>query len=197
MATQYDDQVGIIIIGDSSVGKTCLLKRFTSNIFFEQAMTTLGIELFKKVVEIKKKKYLVKIWDSCGQERLHAITYNYYKNADGIIVVYDINNKNTFDTLDNWVESINEICEEEVPYIIIGNKTDLERMVSKEDIDNFQNQHKDRKMFECSCKTGEGTTEPFMNLIEQIINCKKKRQEGFNLSSSQNKTGNNTEKKCC
>ena len=198
MSKNYDKSLSMILIGNTSVGKTCLTKRYTENVFSENLLTTVGVELFKKIIEIDKLKYEIKIWDSCGQERLHSITFNYYKNADGILLVYDLSDHDTFSTLQRWLDSINEICDIDIPVVIVGNKMDLERKVEKSEIDAFYSKTK-IKMFECSCKTGEKTTEPFDELIRKIIVYKIDHGvEGFNLNKNKIlKLSNEDKKKCC
>ena len=149
MSKNYDKSLSMILIGNTSVGKTCLTKRYNENVFSENLLTTVGVELFKKIIEIDKLKYEIKIWVSCGQERLHSITFNYYKNADGILLVYDLSDHDTFSTLQRWLDSINEICDIDIPVVIVGNKMDLERKVNKSEIDAFYSKTK-IKMFECS-----------------------------------------------
>ena len=98
----------IIMIGDYSVGKTTLLQRFTEGIYNEKTLSTIGIELFKKEISINNKKYIMKIWDTCGQEKFRSISKNYYHNADGIMVLFDINSKFSFEHLYDWIESLNQ-----------------------------------------------------------------------------------------
>ena len=83
--------------------------RFIDNTFSENLLTTLGVELFKKVVNIHGIFYQIKIWDTCGQERLRALTTNYYRNADGIMLLFDLTQLNTFNNIPNWIESVQEI----------------------------------------------------------------------------------------
>ena len=83
---KYEDSINIIIIGDTNVGKTTLMKRYINDKFTENIIPSLGIELYRKIKEINGKKYLIKIWDTCGQERFKALTQNYYRNADGVMI---------------------------------------------------------------------------------------------------------------
>ena len=92
----FKDTISIITIGDSSVGKTSIIKKFSDNNFSIGTLPTIGVELFKTELNINGENYLIKIWDTCGQERLRALTSNYYKNADGIILVYGINSNESF-----------------------------------------------------------------------------------------------------
>ena len=114
------ESLKIIIIGDTSVGKTSLMKRFIEGFYNDKTLSTIGIELFKKEVSIQDKQYIMKIWDTCGQERFRSISKNYYHNAHGIILVFDINNKSSFEHLSEWTESINQnISNKNTPLVIV------------------------------------------------------------------------------
>ena len=95
--------LNIIIIGDTSVGKTTLMKRFIDGVYNEKILSTLGVELFRKQVKINEKDYVFKIWDTCGQERFRTLTKNYYKNAEGIMLLFDIHSLDSFPHLNNWM----------------------------------------------------------------------------------------------
>ena len=188
----FKDSLSIITIGDSSVGKTSLIKKFSDNSFSTGTLPTIGVELFKTELIINNEKYLIKIWDTCGQERLRALTSNYYKNADGILLVYDVNSDETFNNLGIWFESIDQNCGRKPPIIIIGNKIDLGGKIDDEIMKDFKNKNKDYVMFQCSAKTGENINEAFVKLSEMIIKDKEERKKIF--------LGNgriNNKKNCC
>ena len=103
MTKKNDLTFKILILGDSNVGKTSLLLKFTDNIFNETYITTIGVEYKEKEITLDNIKYKLNIWDTAGQERFKSITKNFFKSADGIIFVYDITNKSTFDNIKNWL----------------------------------------------------------------------------------------------
>ena len=158
----------IIMIGDSSVGKTTLMRRYIEGIYNQKTLSTIGIELFKKEVSIQNKKYVMKIWDTCGQEKFRAISKNYYHNADGIMLLFDINSYDTFEHLSGWIESINQNISKDTPFIIVANKCDLDHLVTDQEIEEYSTKNK-VKVFKTSSKDNINVDEPFLYLGEEII----------------------------
>ena len=158
----------IIMIGDSSVGKTTLMRRYIEGIHNQKTLSTIGIELFKKEVSIQNKKYVMKIWDTCGQEKFRAISKNYYNNADGIMLLFDINSHDTFEHLSDWTESINQNTSKDTPLIIVASKCDLEHLVTDQEIEEYSTKNK-VKVFKTSSKDNINVEEPFLYLGEEII----------------------------
>jgi len=130
----YDLLFKLLLIGDSGVGKTCVLFRFSDDTFNTTFISTIGIDFKIKTVELQGKKIKLQIWDTAGQERFHTITTSYYRGANGILLVYDITNPKSFDNISKWLRNINEHASEDVERMLIGNKCDMEekRMISKE-----------------------------------------------------------------
>lgn len=126
--------------------------RFIDNTFSENLLNTLGVELFQKVVNINGIFYQIKIWDTCGQERLRALTANYYRNADGIMLLFDLTQISTFNNLQNWIESVQEKVQDQLPLVIVGNKTDLiEHQVTTDMIKNLSKKY-EVEIFKTSAK---------------------------------------------
>ena len=135
----------MVIIGESAVGKTCIFKKITSGVFNEKSISTIGIDrrtlTFKINTSDGEKDVDVQLWDTAGQERFRSITTTYYKSSQGLLLMYDITNKETFDSLDGWFQSINESLGESNNYLVVllGNKVDLinnepdKRQVAAED----------------------------------------------------------------
>ena len=190
----FTDTISIITIGDSSVGKTSIIRRFIDNNFSVGTLPTIGVELFKTELKINDEKYLIKIWDTCGQERLRALTSNYYKNADGIILVYDVNSNDSFLNLEKWFKSIEDNCGSKPPIIILGNKIDLRGNIDDDIMNEFKKDNKNYLMFECSAKTGKNINEAFISLSENIIKNKKNIEQGFELDKYEK---NKTKSTCC
>jgi small GTP-binding protein len=116
----------ILCIGDSGVGKTCLISRFTEEAFSSTFISTIGIDFKIKNIEIEGKNVKLQIWDTAGQERFQTITANYYRGAMGIILVYDITKPKSFDNIGRWLKTIHEHSTVGVEKILVGNKCDLE-----------------------------------------------------------------------
>ena len=187
MSTTYEDSFSIILIGDPSVGKTSLMKRykkttncrFIDNTFSENLLNTLGVELFQKVVNINGIFYQIKILDTCGQERLRALTANYYRNADGLMLLFDLTQISTFNNLQNWIESVQEKVQDQLPLVIVGNKTDLiEHQVTTDMIKNLSKKY-EVEIFKTSAKNGDESGKPLIRLAEEIIENKKTRRSIF------------------
>ena len=159
----------ILLIGDSAVGKTSILFRYINDEFPECYMSTIGVEYKIKALIINGKKVNLRIWDTSGQERYRSITQNFYRNANGILFVFDITNKESFNNIKIWLTD-SENCETKVTKILIGNKIDLkdERKVDMEAIEKFA-EKKEMKYFETSAKEGINIDEIFRELAEQIL----------------------------
>ena len=169
----YDKTCQLLIIGDSSVGKTSLITRYTNGTFKEEYLATVGLDYYSKEEVINNKTINIKLWDTAGQERYKSLTQNYFKNAEGVLLTYDITNSESFDNLKEWISSIKKNMEGKdifIPVIIIGNKIDMEesRETSKEDAEKFAKEN-NYKYFETSAKTGEGVDNAIRELIIQIL----------------------------
>ena len=163
-------QFKIILIGDSSVGKTSLVNRFMGFDFQENYACTINADFKIKSLSIDATtKAELTIWDTCGQERFRALTRQYFKDAHGIILLYDINNENSFKGLSIWLNEIKNYCNNEVSIILVGNKIDLDnRKITKEEGNSFAT--KNGLMYvETSSKDGINIDTPFENLAYDII----------------------------
>eukprot|EP00397_Hematodinium_sp_SG-2012_P041352 GEMP01045520.1.p1 GENE.GEMP01045520.1~~GEMP01045520.1.p1 ORF type:complete len:214 (+),score=45.28 GEMP01045520.1:31-642(+) len=131
----YDHLFKLVLIGDSGVGKSCLLLRFADDKFTDSYITTIGVDFRFKTIPVEEKTVKLQIWDTAGQERFRTITSAYYRGADGIIMVYDTTDRSSFERVDEWLVEVNRYANENTCKILIGNKCDLEdeRQVSKEE----------------------------------------------------------------
>ena len=201
---QYEEKIQLLIIGDSTVGKTSILNRYTKGEFNPNYLATLGIDFFKKDEILNGKTIRIKIWDTAGEERYKSLTQGYFRNAEGIIIVYDVSNKDTFDNLKFWIQSIKthiNIDKQNIPSIIIGNKIDLpEREVSKDEGKNFAREEK-MEYFETSAKSGDGIDESIKCLAYKVINksnnnSKDKKEKNLEIKIDVNDDGKKKDK-CC
>lgn len=130
-----DFKLKIVVVGDSGVGKTNLIRRFIQDDFQSNSKATVGVEFFSKSFKMNDNVFKIEIWDTAGQERYKSITAAYYKGAKGGLVVYDVTSKTSFDNVDNWVSEIKEKASTDMKTMMIGNKIDLkdERAVSTEE----------------------------------------------------------------
>ncbi|CAO3693216.1 unnamed protein product [Rhizopus stolonifer] len=162
----------LLLIGNSSVGKSSLLLRFTDDTFLPQdeVSATIGVDFKLSMMEMKEKIYKLTIWDTAGQERFRTLTSSYYRGAQGVILVYDVCNRETFDGLDSWFNEVNTYCSSsDVVKMIIGNKVDKtsSRVVSYEEGEALAK--KSQALFiECSAKTKIGVKQAFEELVEKV-----------------------------
>ena len=192
----YDDKCQLLIIGNSTVGKTSILSKYASKIFNENYLATVGLDFFTKDETIDNKIIRIKIWDTAGQERYKALTKCFFQKAQGVMVVFDVTNQKSFDDLKFWLDSIKtHIYEDEyVPIVIIGNKIDLQkRVVQKKDAADFA-QKNHYHYYETSAKTGDGVDMAIRELVKSVMNNagKKNGRENLRISLNKKKSG-----KCC
>eukprot|EP01016_Furgasonia_blochmanni_P012680 TRINITY_DN1633_c0_g2_i1.p3 TRINITY_DN1633_c0_g2~~TRINITY_DN1633_c0_g2_i1.p3 ORF type:complete len:215 (+),score=25.89 TRINITY_DN1633_c0_g2_i1:837-1481(+) len=159
----------LLILGDSKVGKTSILTNFTENVFASHTAPTLGIDYKIKKVTIDGTEIKLQLWDTAGQERFRAITQNFYKNAMGVVLVFDLTDERTFQNLTNWLVSINTYSGENVTKILLCNKCDMTEKikVQAEKIAQFASVYK-IPYFETSAKTGKNINEAFTCLAREI-----------------------------
>ena len=168
-ATSSINNYKIVVIGDINVGKTSILSRFRYGSFEQSYMPTLGIDFFTKNLFYEDKTIRLILWDTAGQERFRSLIPSYLKNADCIIIVYDITNKDSFNSLAHWLNDAKNNTIEGTIFVICGNKIDLKekRVVTNEEIDEYIN--KENLLYvECSAMNGEGIKELF-NLIAKNL----------------------------
>lgn len=164
----YDFYLKLLMLGNSGVGKSSLLSRFTDNYFPLFLMGTAGIDFKQKYITLEDKKIKLEIFDTAGQERFHCITTNYYNGVMGIILVYDISDKISFDDVHKWMIQIKENVGEDVVIFLVGNKIDKERSVLTEEGKNLAEKY---KVFfvETSAKESNNIDEIFMDLVKDIL----------------------------
>ena len=171
MAKQaYDHLFKILLIGDSGVGKTCILCRFSDDSFNASFISTIGIDFKMKTIELNGKKIKLQIWDTAGQERFFTITSTYYRGAMGIMLVYDISDGKSFDSIGKWLRNIDENTDNEVVRMIIGNKCDLDdrRAVSTERGQEIAKSHS-VSFLETSAKTNINISRAFHDITLSIL----------------------------
>ena len=175
----YDVKCQLLIIGDSTVGKTSILSCFANGTFNSNYLATVGLENFTKDEIIDDKTIRIKIWDTAGQERYKSLTKGFFRNAEGVMLVYDVTNSETYENLKFWLQSIkNNISSDmgDLPIIIIGNKIDLEeREVQFKEAEKFWKEQ-GYQYFETSAKTGENVDKIFEESAKEI---NKKINEGY------------------
>jgi len=181
MARTYDYLFKLLLIGDSGVGKTCILFRFSEDAFNTSFISTIGIDFKIRTIELDGKKIKLQIWDTAGQERFRTITTAYYRGAMGIMLVYDITNEKSFENIKNWIRNIEEHASYDVEKMILGNKCDItdRRQVSKEKGEQLAIEY-GIKFMETSAKASINVEEAFYALARDIKLKMEKRLEHAN-----------------
>jgi len=167
---QADKKYKIIWVGDSGVGKTCLLTKALKNFFDQEIKSTLGFEYFNITINLKDKKILLQTWDTCGQESFECIVNIFYKRAKLAILVYSIDDRKSFDRINFWLSEIRLNANENTKLILIGNKNDLEkrREVSYEEGKSFSKVNGFDLFMESSAKEGD-TPNLILNKAAKIL----------------------------
>ena len=197
----------IITLGDSMVGKTSLILRYLENTFSSNYLSTIGFDIKKKFIKFENgDKIKLIIHDTAGQERFKSLSANYIKKTNGILIIYDITNKQSFINVENWIKCAKEEITKEIPIYLVGNKSDLEeeRMIKTEDGDNIAIQY-GLKFYETSCQNGNNVEKCFTDLAKDVINFLKKEEVKENKNNNKEQEKNlklNTKKeekkkKCC
>ncbi len=188
-AEEEIEKINIITLGDTGVGKTCYILKYTDDFFQPVHLSTVGVDFKLKLLTFNDQKYRIYLYDTTGQERFKSISLNIIKNADGIILMYDITLKDTFKEISDWMNSIKQIKRDDFPIVLVGNKCDLEeeRSISKEDGENLAKQH-NIEFFETSNKNGINIEESALTLIKKIIEYKKLNGDLKTIKLKQKKT---------
>ena len=192
-----DKKYKIIWIGDSGVGKTCLLTKALKNFFDQELKSTLGFEYHNITININDKKILLQTWDTCGQESFKCIVNMFYKRAKLAILVYSIDNRKSFEGINFWLNELRINSGEQTKLILIGNKTDLDdkREVSYEEGKNFSQLNGFNFFSETSAKEGEAPLEVLTKAAEILYNyekeCKDKKDKDKNNNEINNNNKNN------
>ena len=169
---QYDLSFKLIFIGDSSVGKSCLTTKAVKNNFEEYYQATVGFEFLTFNMKVNDKVVKLQIWDTCGQEIYKSLISNFYRNSSLAVLVYAIDNKESFNHVENWLNDLKSQANEDVRIFLVGNKSDLEedRKVSKEEGEKYKlDQHLDLFM-ETSAKTGQNARNVLVEAAKILYN---------------------------
>lgn len=184
----YDYLFKLVLVGQSSVGKSSLLMRFCDDTFFPSMTSTLGIDFKIKTIEINDKKVKLNVFDSSGQERFRSITQSFYRGASGILLVFDCTNLESMKDLQYWINESHRYAGEKTPIIILANKSDLPAQISIEEAKIFAKEN-NCEFFVTSAKTGENVEEAFQALAQSCISTvsktpiQKTSSENVNLGS--------------
>jgi small GTP-binding protein len=188
-----DKKYKIIWIGDSGVGKTCLLTKALKNFFDEELKSTLGFEYHNITININDKKILLQTWDTCGQESFKCIVNMFYKRAKLAILVYSIDNRKSFEGINFWLNELRINSGDNTKLILIGNKNDLDdqREVSYEEGKNFSQLNGFNFFSETSAKEGEAPLEVLTKAAEILYNYEKESKNGKDKNNNEINSNDN------
>lgn len=186
MGSDYDYLFKLLLIGDSGVGKSCLLLRFADDTYTESYISTIGVDFKIRTIELDGKTIKLQIWDTAGQERFRTITSSYYRGAHGIIVVYDVTDMESFNNVRTWLGEIDKYATDNVNKLLVGNKCDL---VVKKVVDvNTAKDFADSlgiPFLETSAKNATNVEQAFMTMSSEI----KRRVDSQSAAPGRGTTG--------
>ena len=208
---QYDISFKIIVIGDSGVGKSCLTTQVVRNNFQEFYQATVGFEFLTFNLRINNNVVKLQIWDTCGQEVYKSLISNFYRNSSLALILYAINNRDSFKHAENWLNDLKNQSNPNVRVFLVGNKSDLEneRVVTKEEAEQFKNEKKLDKFIETSAKTGENARSALLEAAKLLYkdylkakqDLKNDGEDGDNGQKGnkleRKKNPEKSQKKCC
>merc|ERR1712227_720851 len=169
MTQEYDYLFKLLLIGDSGVGKSCLLLRFADDTYTESYISTIGVDFKIRTIDVDGKTIKLQIWDTAGQERFKTITSSYYKGAHGIIVTYDITDRDSFAKVSEWMSEVDKHAQENISRILVGNKKDLEeqRQVPYNEAKDLAD-HFNVRFLETSAKNAQNVEDAFTLMTREI-----------------------------
>ena len=189
----------IMLLGNTAVGKTSFILKYTENTFQEVHLSTIGVDFRIKSITYENKKYKLSIYDTTGQERFKSLAFSLIKNVDGIILMYDVTDVSTFNSIPNWIQSAREKKGQNYPMILLGNKIDLidRRKITKEEGEEIANKN-GLDFFEISNKESVNIENAILTLVKKIlINIEQNGGKENSTSIISSQAFNIKKKKCC
>jgi len=189
----YDYLFKLLIIGDAGVGKSSLLLRFADNTFTSAYINTIGVDFKIRTVKLDGITIKLQIWDTAGQERFRTITATYYRGTHGVIVVYDVTDKESFENVRRWMNEIDNNCDTNqnaVNRVLVGNKCDMQNevAVTQQEADDYA-QSINVKHFRCSAKENTAVEDMFTQITRMALNAKRRQEQ--NANPNQHRGGGN------
>ena len=197
ISQDYDYLFKVLLLGDSDVGKSSLILRYTEETFNSKLVNSIGVDFKMKKEEIDEKVIKVQIWDTAGHEKFRAITYSYYRGANAIIIVFDLSDKKSFISITEWLKQIEKHAKENVFKFLVGNKSDLveERKVTFKEAKDYADKH-NLPYIETSAKEGININELFESSIKSFLSNNKYIGGEKNIKLI-NQSINDSEKNSC
>mmetsp|Transcript_985 Transcript_985/g.2264 ORF Transcript_985/g.2264 Transcript_985/m.2264 type:complete len:206 (+) Transcript_985:52-669(+) len=201
---EYDYLFKLLLIGNSGVGKSCLLLRFADNTYNETHISTIGVDFKIRTIDLEDKTVKLQIWDTAGQERFRTIAAAYYRGAHGIVIVYDVTDESSFENVKSWMDEISKYGSDKVSKLLVGNKSDLadRRAIPEEDGRKLA-ESLGMKFLETSAKTADRVEEAFLTMTSEILASlstgamAKKAEPGINVTATENAVSTRGRSGCC
>ena len=196
----------IILVGDSSVGKTCLLMRAVNNRFTENYQATIGFEFLLMYYQVNNAKIKLQIWDTCGQEIYRSLIQGFYRNTSATLIVFSKSDRKTFNNLNSWVKDVKNNTEQEIPIFLIGNKCDVEKnsiQVTREEGEEYMKQYNLKYYSDVSAKTGYNVLETFEEVAKTVYkdyclkNNPRQKMNKMTLDKKEDNLELKPKKSCC
>lgn len=198
----YDYLFKIILVGNADIGKTSMLSRFVDDVYSENYVSTIGVDFKIKMLEVNKKDIKMQIWDTAGQDRFRTITSTYYRGSHGIVIAFDITDKESFSNINTWLAEVNRyVNDPQIIYMLIGCKSDLEakRVIPYETAAEYA-ENNGMLYFEISAKTGKNIDIAFESLTVNMIAKSENKNNRLQLKSDEVQLlirTNNKQNSCC
>ena len=202
MDTSYDYLFKILIVGDSGVGKSALLFKFTDNEFLNTSIPTIGVDFRIKTIFLNNKYIKLQLWDTAGQERFRSIISSYYRGAHGVLILFDLTSHQSFINVEKWIKDTKMYCSDNTKYIIVGTKCDMitKIEVSDEEI-NYLIEKCSVKYIKTSSRSGINIDNSFNTIAEEIskdiVILKSNENKNIITINNKNNTSDNLKKSCC
>eukprot|EP00826_Nyctotherus_ovalis_P053043 TRINITY_DN682_c0_g3_i1.p2 TRINITY_DN682_c0_g3~~TRINITY_DN682_c0_g3_i1.p2 ORF type:complete len:199 (+),score=67.23 TRINITY_DN682_c0_g3_i1:77-673(+) len=190
-------KIQILTLGNSKVGKTSILKRYENDKIPLTHITTLGVDLITKKLALGGDTVVLKIWDTAGQERFRTITHTFYKQAEGVLLVFDLTDRESFESLSAWIKTIQDHADERIVKYLVGNKADLaeERKVNKQEALHVANHYK-MKYYETSARNNVNVKEVIEDITKEVYETISAKETHTQIHGRRN-TSDNQGKGCC
>lgn len=197
----YDYLFKLVLIGDTGVGKSCLLLRFADDAFTESYISTIGVDFRFRTVKVDGKTVKLQIWDTAGQERFRTITSAYYRGADGIIMVYDVTSQESFDHVGDWLTEVNRYASDGTCKLLVGNKSDMDDKIVNTDTAKEYADSLGIPFLETSAKNATNVEEAFLTMAQELIKLREAKSNANKATTGNSglKLNNNNRgpAKCC
>jgi Ras-related protein Rab-1A len=198
MSRDYDYLLKVLLVGDSGVGKSCILLRYADDHYVESYISTIGVDFKIRTIEIEDKIVKLQIWDTGGQERFRSITSSFYRGAHGVILVYDVSDFFSFQNLSQWIKEIERYSCDNISKLLVGNKSDLvdQRKISYEQGKDFADILK-LDFIETSARNSQNINETFLALTKKIISKFPKPESSFKSKTNISNNNKKIKRNCC